>query len=131
MAGDVDDRKSRSGVLFFLDRSPVTWQSTKQKVVVLSSCETEYVASTAGACQGVWLKCLFAELRGLGEEDVELHVDNMSAIALLKNPVFHDRSKHIQTQFHLIRQCVDDGDIDIQFVPTEDQISDILTNALG
>lgn len=131
MAGDVDDRKSTSGVLYFLGRCPITWQSAKQKIVVLSSCEAEYVAATAAACQGVWLKRLYAELRGHSDEAVELRVDNKSAIALMKNPVFHDRSKHIQTRFHFIRQCVDDGDIDVQFVRTEDQLSDIMTKALG
>jgi hypothetical protein len=74
---------------------------------------------------------LFTDLRGLGEEALELHVDNMSTIALMKNLVFHDRSKHIQTRFHFSRQCIDDGDIDVQFVRTEDQLSDMLTKALG
>jgi hypothetical protein len=50
MAGDVDDRKSTTGVLFFLAQNPITWQSQKQKVVVLSSCEAEYVAATTAAC---------------------------------------------------------------------------------
>ena len=61
----------------------------------------------------------------------ELHVDNKSAMALTKNPVFHTRSKHIETRFHFIRQCVDNGDINIQFIRTEDQLSDITTKALG
>jgi hypothetical protein len=68
---------------------------------------------------------------GQEEEAVELHVDNKSAIALMKNPVFHDRSKHIQTRYHFIRQCIDTGDIDVQFVRTEEQLSDIMTKALG
>ena len=58
-------------------------------------------------------------------------MDNKSAIALMKNPVFHDRSKHIQTRYHFIRQCVDNGDINVQFVRTKDQLSDIMTKALG
>jgi hypothetical protein len=61
----------------------------------------------------------------------ELRVDNKSAIALMKNPVFHDRSKHIDTRYHFIRQCVENGSIDAQFVRTEDQLSDILTKALA
>jgi hypothetical protein len=55
MAGDVDDRKSTSGILFMLGGNPVTWQSQKQKIVALSSCEAEYVAATTAACQGVCL----------------------------------------------------------------------------
>jgi hypothetical protein len=102
----------------------------KQKIV-LSSCEAEYVAATAAACQGIWLKRLNAELRGTEDEAAELRVDNKSAIALIKNPVFHDRSKHIQLRYHFIRQCVDDGDIDVKYVSTKEQLSDIMTKALG
>ena len=53
MAGDVDDRKSTNGMLYLFGRCPVSWQSTKQKIVVLSSCEAEYVAATNAACHGV------------------------------------------------------------------------------
>jgi hypothetical protein len=57
LAGDLDSRKSTIGVLFFFGRSPVSWQSTKQRVVALSSCEAEYIAAATAACQGVWLVC--------------------------------------------------------------------------
>jgi hypothetical protein len=129
--GDIDDRKSTSGVLHFYGQSPVSWQSSKQKIVALSSCEAEYVAATSGACQGIWLRRLLGELLGHDDGAIELRVDNKSAIALTKNPVFHDRSKHIQIRFHFIRQCVEDGDIDVQYVRTADQLSDALTKSLG
>jgi hypothetical protein len=58
-------------------------------------------------------------------------VDNMSAIALSKNPVYHDRSKHIDTRYHFIRECIEEGTIVIEYVPTERQLADILTKALG
>jgi hypothetical protein len=131
MAGDVDDRRSTSGMMYFFGKCPISWQSTKQKIVVLSSCEAEYVAATGGACQGVWLKRLHGELVDHDVGVPELRVDNKSAIALMKNPVFHDRSKHIQTRYHFIRQCVDNGDINVMFVRTEDQLSDIMMKALG
>jgi hypothetical protein len=63
LAGDLDSRKSTSGVLFFLGRSPISWQSTKQRVVALSSYEAEYIAAATAACQGVWLARLFSELK--------------------------------------------------------------------
>ena len=75
MAGDVDDRKSTSGVLFFLGKSPVSWQSAKQKVVALSSCEAEYIAATMAASQGVWLSRLLADLTGEEETPATLKVD--------------------------------------------------------
>jgi hypothetical protein len=91
MAGDIDTRKSTSGVIFLLGNSPVTWQSAKQKVVALSSCEAEYIAAATAACQGVWLSHLLSDLAGKEIEAPELKVDNLSAIALTMNPVFHDR----------------------------------------
>jgi len=64
LAGDVDTRKSTSGIIYFLAGNPITWQSSKQKVVALSSCESEYIAASAAACQGVWLARLLADMIG-------------------------------------------------------------------
>ena len=97
LAGDVDDRKSTSGSVFLLGSNLVTWVSQKQKVVALSSCEAEYIASASAACQGIWLSRLLGELLGIQAPKVKLLVDNKAAIALSKNPVHHDRSKHIDT----------------------------------
>jgi hypothetical protein len=131
MAGDVDTRKSTTGVLYFLGRNLISWQSQKQKVVALSSCEAEYIAATTAACQGVWLSRLLGELQNKAAEKITLKVDNKSAISLCKNPVFHDRSKHIDTRYHFIRECVEDGRVEVEFIGTEGQLTDILTKALG
>lgn len=131
MAGDVDTRKSTSGVIFFLGGNPITWQSTKQKVVALSSCEAEYIAAATAACQGVWLARLVSDMLGTESGVPELKVDNQSAIALSKNPVFHDRSKHIDTRFHYIRECIDGNKIVLWHTSTENQLADVLTKALG
>jgi hypothetical protein len=131
LAGDVDDRKSTTGIIYFLGSSAVTWASPKQKVVALSSCEAEYIAAATAACQGVWLSRLVAELLGTTPAKVKLMVDNKSAIALSKNPVHHDRSKHIDTKFHYIRECIEEGKIDVVHVGTDGQLADIFTKALG
>jgi hypothetical protein len=131
MAGDIDDRKSTSGMLFMIGRNPVTWQSQKQKVVALSSCEAEYIAATTVACQGVWVGRLLGDLLNKKDDIATIFVDNKSAIQLCKNPVFHDRSKHIETRFHFIRECVEDGKIDVEYIGTHDQLANILTKALG
>jgi transposase InsO family protein len=130
-AGDLDDRKSTSGVLFFLGNNIVSWSSQKQSVVAQSSCEAEYIAAGAGACQGVWLSRLIGELSGKAPAKFRLLVDNISAIALCKNPVHHDRSKHIDIKFHYIRSCYEKGKLDVDHVRTEEQLADILTKALG
>jgi hypothetical protein len=131
LAGDIDTRKSTSGILFFLGDNTITWQSQKQKIVALSSCEAEYIAATTGACQGIWLARLLAELKGEEDSAVTLKIDNQSAIALSKNPVFHDRSKHIDIQYHFIRECVEEDRVKLQSIATTEQLADILTKALG
>jgi hypothetical protein len=131
MGGDVNTRKSTTGVVFYLGSSPVIWQSQKQKVLALSSCEAEYIAGTTAAYQGVWLARLLAELKRERCTTFILKMDSQSAIALSKNPVFHDRSKHIDVRLHFIRECVEDGKLDIEHVRTEEQIADILTKPLA
>jgi hypothetical protein len=130
-SGDLVHRKSTSGIVFFLGSNLVTWASQKQKVVALSSCEAEYIAAALGACQGVWLSRLIAELLGEKVQKFRLLVDNQSAIELAKNPVFHDRSKHSDTRFHYIRDCIEKDVLDVDHVGTDRQVADILTKPLG
>ncbi|KAK1643694.1 hypothetical protein QYE76_061499 [Lolium multiflorum] len=106
-------------------------QSQKQRVVALSSCESEYIAAATMACQGVWLGRLLGDLLGSAPLVADLLVDNKSAIQLCKNPVYHDRSKHIDTRYHYIRDCIEDGTVTVEYIGTEDQLADILTKALG
>jgi hypothetical protein len=129
-AGDIDSSKSTTGVAYFLGRNMVTWQSQKQSVVALFRCEAEYMAAAAAACQGMWLARLLGDLRCTTVEGVELRVDKQSAIALMKNPVFHGRSKHIRARYHFIRQSVEDGEIHPGYVCSKEQFTDILTKAL-
>jgi hypothetical protein len=102
LAGDIDTRKSTTDALFFLGKSLVSWQSLKQRVVALSSCEAEYIAATTAATQAIWMTRLLGELLGREPEVIELKVDNKSALALARNPVFHERSKHIDLRYHFI-----------------------------
>jgi len=131
LAGDIDTRKSTTGVVFFLGNNIITWQSQKQKVVALSSCEAEYIAGTTAACQGVWLARLLGELKGKQEGAIKINIDNESAIQLSKNPVFHDRSKHIDVRFHFIRECVEEGRVCVASIGTTEQLADIMTKALA
>jgi hypothetical protein len=97
LAGDIDTRKSTTGALFFLGKSLVSWQSLKQRVVALSSCEAKYIAATIAVTQA-----LLGELLRREPEVVELKVDSKSALALVRNSVFHERSKHIDLRYHFI-----------------------------
>jgi hypothetical protein len=107
LIGDIDDQKSTSGSVFLLGTSLVTWASQKQRVVALSSYEAEYIASASVACQGIWLSRLLGELLGVKAPKVKLLVDNRSTIVLGNNPHHHDRSKHIDTRYHFVRECVE------------------------
>lgn len=130
LAGDVDDRRSTGGMAFYINGSLVAWSSQKQKTVALSSCEAELMAATAAACHALWLRALLVEIVGGPTKVVKLFVDNKSSIALMKNPVFHGRSKHIDTRYHFIRECFDGGQVVIEFVRTEEQQADALTKGL-
>ena len=129
--GDCNDCKSTSGHIFFFGGMAVSWSSQKQSIVALSSCEAEYIAATSTTCQAVWMIRLIRELTSDDESKVKLLVDNQSAITLSKNTGHHNRTKHIDTRYHFICECVEDKRIEIVFIQTEDQLADIFTKALG
>jgi hypothetical protein len=131
LAGDIDTRKSTTGALFFLDKRLVSWQSLKQRVVALSSCEAEYIAATTAVTQAIWMAQLLGELLGREPEVVELKVDSKSALTLARNLVFHERSKHIDLRYHFIQKYLAEETVSTTYINTVDQLTDILTKALG
>jgi hypothetical protein len=131
MAGDLDDRKSTTDVIYFLGSNPISWFLRKQKVVALSSCEAEYIVAASAACQDVWLEVLRADFLSQPPQKIKLKFDNKSTIALCKNPVYHDRSKHIDIRFHFIRECVEKRKVEVEHIGTNNQLADILTKSLG
>jgi hypothetical protein len=130
-AGDIDTSKSTSGVLFFFGKCLVSWQSVKQQVVALSTCEAEYIAASTASTQAIWLVRLLSDLLGRDTGAVELWVDSKSALALAKNFVFHERSKHIRVRHHFIRGCLEEGSIKAGYINTMHQLADLLTKPLG
>lgn len=131
LAGNLDDRRSTGGMCFYLNESLVTWVSQKQRCVALSSCEAEFMAATAAACQAIWIRNVLNQITAENIGPVVLYVDNKSAIDLAKNPVFHGRSKHIDIRFHFIRECVDRGEVVLRHVSSDNQRADVLTKALA
>ncbi|GKV41705.1 hypothetical protein SLEP1_g49203 [Rubroshorea leprosula] len=128
--GDVDDRKSTTGFLFFLGDTAFTWCSKKQPIVTLSTCEAEYAFAASCVCHAIWLRKLLEMLHMPQDEAITIYIDKKSAIALGKNPMFRDRSKHIDTRYHFIRECIERKDVKLAYVKTNDQIIDIFTKAL-
>jgi hypothetical protein len=122
LAGDVDGRKSTTGLIFFLGNSPVCWQSARQRIVAMLSCGAEYIAAATANYQAVWLVRLLGEIldREIGRP--VLHVDNKSAISLVKNPVLNERTRHIDTRFHLIMVYEANDQISVSFIRTDEQL---------
>ncbi|GJR52658.1 ribonuclease H-like domain, reverse transcriptase, RNA-dependent DNA polymerase [Tanacetum coccineum] len=108
---NTQEGKGTTDIIFYYGESPISWSTQKQATVALSSCESEFIAATAA--QALWLKRLLSRLTHSEEEKITILVDNKSAIALMKNPVFHGRSKHIDTKYHFIRECVERDDIQL------------------
>jgi len=129
-AGDVDDRRSTSGFVFYMGDAAFTWSSKKQPIVTLSTCEAEYVAVSSCVTQAIWLRYLLKELHFEQKEATDIGVDNKSAIALAKNPLFHERSKHIDTKYHFLRDHVASKEVQLNYVKTQDQVADIFTKTL-
>ena len=127
------DRKSVSGYCFRLhkDGPLISWKSCKQRVIALSSCEAEYVALTSAFKEARFLRQIFADINGSERQAVKLFADNQGAIALAKNPVHHQRSKHIDIRYHFIRFDVEEGIVILEYVPTDKNFADLFTKPLS
>uniref|UniRef100_I1R322 Reverse transcriptase Ty1/copia-type domain-containing protein n=1 Tax=Oryza glaberrima TaxID=4538 RepID=I1R322_ORYGL len=132
-AEEVDATQYRRlvGSLRYLTHTRLDLAFSVGYVVTLSSCEAEYMAASAASTQALWLAQLLSDLLGRDTGTVELRVDSKSALALAKNPVFHERSKHIQVRYHFIRSYLEEGSIKASYINTKDQLADLLTKPLG
>ena len=129
-AGCAVDWKSTSGCCFGLGSAVVSWLSRKQKSVALSSTEAEYIAASQASCEAIWLRKMLVGLFDLELRPTVIHCDNQNCIKLTENPVFHDRSKHIEIRYHFIRDWVQRGAVKLEYVSTDEQVADILTKSL-
>lgn len=128
-ANDKKDRKSVSGVLCVNADAAVSWQCKKQQCVSLSMTEAEYISAAATAKELVWFKKLFTDCV-INLENYVLYVDNTSAIKLMKNPEFHQRSKHIDVRYHFVRELVRNNVMTVKYVESEKQLAEIFMKAL-
>jgi len=126
--GDSDERKSTSGHYFMLGKTVCLWSSKKQLIIALSTCEVEHVTVATSTCQSVWLSNIMTQIGINLDVLINIYFDNVSAINLAKNSVFHQRSKHIDFRYHFLRDQVRKNKL--EYCTSEDQISDILTMPL-
>jgi hypothetical protein len=125
-ANNVDNRRSVTGYVFTLGSGVVSWQSKLQRTVALSSTEAEYMAASSATRELIWLRQLLNALHH-PQQTTTLHCDNQGCIALTSNPTFHQRTKHIDTQYHFIREQVEQQELKLKYIPTVDMVADILT----
>ena len=130
------DRRSTTGYYFTLSSvgPALSWKSKKQQTVALSSCEAEYMALCATSKEAIFLSNVLKDINTVvkmpGEQrPVPIHVDNQGAIDLAKNPVHHERSKHIDIIYHFSRECIARKMTVVNYVPSADNVSDVMTKA--
>ncbi|CAI0435222.1 unnamed protein product [Linum tenue] len=125
-----DTRRSITGYCTKLGSSLVTWRTKKQTTVSRSSSEAEYRALAHLVCEVEWLKRLLSELTIQVPLPITVYCDNRSAIHIAENPVFHERTKHIEIDMHVTRERVKVGLIKLQYINTNEQLADIFTKGL-
>jgi hypothetical protein len=108
----------------------ISWQSRKQSSIALSRADAEYIAACSASCEAIWLRKLLIGLFDLEMEATTILCDNQSCIKMIENPIFHDRSKHIEIRYHYIRDMVQRGALKLQYVSTDEQVADVLTKPL-
>lgn len=125
------DRRSYTGYVFILSKGPISWESKKQRTVALSSTEAEYMGLTEAAKENMYIREFLLEL-GFGNlADTRVLNDNMGALRLAENQVFHARSKHIDIRHHFIRESIQKKQLKLEHVSTDDMIADMLTKGLS
>ena len=122
------DRKSTTGWIFILAGGPVAWKSIRQRIIALSTCESEYIALADAAKELIWLQQLLKTLE-VPQSQTLIHCDNQSAIATANTVAITERSKHIDVRYHFLRELIINKTMTLEFTRTQDMLADILTKS--
>ncbi|KEP45491.1 putative Gag-Pol polyprotein/retrotransposon, partial [Rhizoctonia solani 123E] len=130
-AGDKNSSRSTTGWTFQIAGGSVAWSSRKQPTISLSSTEAEYVAASSATRELSWIRQFLSEIGFLSNNPTILFTDNQSSMALAKNPINHQNTKHIRVKYHFIREMIELREVDLKYIPTDEQVADVLTKPLG
>ena len=114
-----------------LGSSCVSWLNKKQPIVATSSCEAKYRAAYTVMVECVWLRRLVVDLGVVHKTATTIYTDSQSALAIVRNLVFHACTKHIEVHYHYVRERLSAGEISLAYVPTQDNLADLFTKALS
>ncbi|MCH79442.1 copia protein, partial [Trifolium medium] len=128
--GCLDSRRSISGQCFLLGRSLISWRTKKQLTVSRSSSEAEYRALAAATCEMQWILYLFKDLQVKSSKLHVLFCDNQSALHIAANPVFHERTQHLDIDCHIVREKLNSGMMKLLLVSSKNQLADFFTKPL-
>jgi hypothetical protein len=127
--GDPTDRRSTTGYCFLLGSSLISWRIKKQSVVARSSTEAEYCTLADATSEFLWLRWLLADMGAPQTTSTPIHCDNRSAIHIAHNDVFHERTKHIEIDYHFIRHHLQQSALHLLSVSSKDQLADVFTKS--
>ena len=130
-AGDLHQRKSTGGYCFFVAGGVVSWKSKILRSTALPSCEAEFMALCSATSESVWLRLLLSDMGFEQKTPTTIYEDNQGAIALSKNTKNSTRVKHIGVQYHFIRERVETGEIQLEYIDTHEMTADIFTKPVG
>ena len=130
-ARSISDRKTTSGGCYSLGSAMISWFSRKQSSVALSIVEAEYIATCSASCEAIWLRKLMSRLFNLDLDTTVILCDNQIYIKMIENPVFHNRSKHIEIIYFYIQDMMQKGAMKLQYVSTDEQVVDVLMKPLS
>ena len=125
------DRKSNSGFLFKFNGATISWTCKKQDCVALSSTEAEYIALAEATQEGAWIRQLLNDFGQTQRGATKIFEDNQGCLKLIANKRFSNRTKHISTKFHYVRDLKDKRIVFFEYCPTEFMLADMLTKPLN